>query len=125
MARLQTPRKIAVGLGAAKTGAGHFVAQRATAVVLVPLVIWFMVGLVTAVQGPHAYAVAFISHPVNAALLLLLVSVGFFHMQAGMRVVVEDYIAKHTTRGLLLILNATVAGLLWIAAVLSILKIAL
>ncbi len=125
MARLQTPRKTAAGLGSAKSGTGAFIAERASAVVLIPLVIWFLIGLVTALQGGHADAVAFIGHPVNAVLLLLLVSVAFFHMQAGLRVVIEDYISKHNTRALLLILNAFVAGALWVAAVLSILKIAL
>lgn len=125
MARMQTPRKTATGLGSAKSGTGAFIAERATAVVLVPLVIWFLVGLVTALQGGHADAAAFIANPVNAVLLLALVSVAFFHMQAGLRVVIEDYIAKHTSRAFLLILNAAVAGLLWLAAALSILKIAL
>jgi succinate dehydrogenase / fumarate reductase, membrane anchor subunit len=125
MARLQTPRKTAAGLGASKSGADHFIAQRASAVALVPLVIWFLIGLVSAVQGGYADARAFAGHPVNAVLLLLLVSAAFFHMHAGLSDVLEDYVEGHGARVLTMLLNTFVAVGLWAVAVVSILKLAL
>lgn len=124
-ARLRTPRKTAEGLGSAKSGVGHFIAERVTAIALVPLVLWFMIALVTAFHGGYADARGFISEPVNAVLLLLLVTVGFHHMALGLRVVIEDYIESHGPRLALLILNVFAAAALWVTAVVAILTIAL
>jgi succinate dehydrogenase / fumarate reductase membrane anchor subunit len=122
---METPRKTAQGLGSAKSGTAHFIAQRVTAVALVPLVAWFLIALVTAFQGGYAGARDFVADPVNAVLLVLLISAAFHHMQLGLQVVIEDYIERHGTRAALLILNVFAAVALWVAAVVSILKIAL
>lgn len=121
---IRTPRKAAAGLGSAKSGTGHFVQQRVTAIALIALVGWFMIAIVAAFQGGYGEARAFVAAPVNTVLLLLLVSAAFHHMRLGMQVVIEDYIAKHGTRAFLLILNAFFAIALWFVAVLAILMIA-
>ncbi len=124
-ARLQTPRKTASGLGSAKRGTGLFIRQRATAVALVALVIWFLIALVGALDAGYASARAFIADPVNAVLLVLLVTASFHHMQLGLRVVIEDYVEGHGPRTVLLMLNVFATAALWVVAVLSILRIAL
>jgi succinate dehydrogenase / fumarate reductase membrane anchor subunit len=123
--RLHTPRKTAAGLGAAKSGTAHFIAQRVTALALVPLVVWFLVALVTAFQRGYAGARDFVADPLNAVLLLLLVTAAFHHMQLGLQVVIEDYIERHGARAALLILNVFAAFALWVVAAVSILKIAI
>lgn len=122
---LRTPRKDAVGLGSAKSGTGHFIQQRVTAIALVGLVGWFLVALVTALHSGYASARAFVSEPVTAVLLLLLVTAAFHHMRLGMQVVIEDYVQGHGARAALLILNALFAIALWFAAAFAILSVAL
>jgi len=90
---LRTPRKIASGLGSARSGTGHFIQQRVTAIALVGLVIWFLVALVTAFHTNYSGARAFVAEPVTSVLLLLLVTAAFHHMRLGMAVVIEDYVA--------------------------------
>jgi succinate dehydrogenase / fumarate reductase membrane anchor subunit len=122
---LQTPRKTAAGLGSAKKGTGHFIQQRVTAIALVALVLWFLFALVGALDAGYAGAQSFIANPVNAVLLVLLVTAAFHHMQLGLQVVIEDYIEAHGTRAALLMLNVFFAAALWVVAVFSILTIAL
>jgi succinate dehydrogenase / fumarate reductase membrane anchor subunit len=68
--------------------------------------------------------VRWIGDPLNATLMALTLAVSFWHMHAGMRVVVEDYIHKTTTKSALLILNLFVCGLAGALAIFSILKVA-
>jgi succinate dehydrogenase / fumarate reductase membrane anchor subunit len=70
---IRTPLGKVRGLGAAKHGAGHFIAQRVTAIALLFLAPWFLVSLIAAVRGGYDGAVDFIGQPLNAVLILLAV----------------------------------------------------
>jgi succinate dehydrogenase / fumarate reductase membrane anchor subunit len=122
--QLRTPLKAASGLGSAKAGTAHFIRQRVTAIALALLAPWFVYSIVAAMRAGYGAAADWLAAPHNAILMLLLVSAAIFHMRLGMQVVIEDYIAKHGTRAALLILNTFVAGVLWVASVFSILKVA-
>jgi succinate dehydrogenase / fumarate reductase membrane anchor subunit len=121
---IRTPLGKVRGLGAAKHGAGHFIAQRVTAIALLFLVPWFLVSLIAAVRGGYDGAVDFIGQPLNAVLILLAVGTALYHMRVGMQVVIEDYIEKSGTRMLLLILNTFVAVALFAFAAFAVLTIA-
>jgi len=119
----QTPLSRAHGMGAAHSGVQHFWVQRLTAVALIPLVIWFLVSLVGHVVGDYDSARAFLSQPLAAALLLLLIGAGFYHMKLGVQVVIEDYIHTESTKIALLILNTFFAVALGLISALAVLKL--
>lgn len=121
---IRTPLGKVRGLGSAKHGAGHFIAQRVSAIALLFLVPWFLISLIGAVRGGYDGATDFIASPVNAVLILLSAGASLYHMRIGMQVVVEDYIGKNSTRAVLLILNTFVAVVLFAAAAFAVLKIA-
>lgn len=121
---IRTPLGKVRGLGAAKHGAGHFMAQRVTAIALLFLVPWFLISLISAVRGGYDGAIDFIGQPLNAVLILLVVGTALYHMRAGMQVVIEDYIEKSGTRMFLLILNTFVAVALFAFAAFAVLTIA-
>ena len=125
MAGYRTPLSRARGLGAAKHGAGHWISERVSAVALVPLTLWAAYGVIRLASGDYSVAVRWVQDPLNATLLVLTLAIAFFHMHAGMRVVVEDYIQKTLTRSALLLLNLFVCGLAGALAIFSILKVAL
>jgi succinate dehydrogenase / fumarate reductase membrane anchor subunit len=121
----RTPLGRARGLGAAHHGAGHWIAERVSSFALVPLVLWISFAALQIAGAGYDGAVAWVRHPLNAVLLVLLLAISFQHMQAGMRVVVEDYIHKTTTKAVLLLLNLFVCVLFCALAVFSVLKVAL
>lgn len=125
MTSYRTPLGRARGLGSAKHGAGHWISERLTSIALVPLVLWAVYGVLKLAAGDYAAAVRWIQSPLNAVLAVLTLAVSFWHMQAGLRVVVEDYIHKTLTKSALLILNLFVCGLAGALAIFSILKVAL
>lgn len=90
--RLRTPLKNARGLGAAKTGVGHFIAQRATSIALVFLMLYALVLVVGLLGSGYTEARAAVAHPFNAALLIALVIAMLWHGQLGMQVLIEDYV---------------------------------
>jgi succinate dehydrogenase / fumarate reductase membrane anchor subunit len=125
MASYRTPLGRGRGLGSAKHGASHWIAERVSAVAMIPLVLWAIFGVMRLAAGDYDVAVAWVGQPLNAVLMVLLVLVAFWHMHAGMRVVVEDYLHKMLTKSVLLILNLFVCVLMGGLAIFSILKVAL
>ncbi|MEO1249634.1 MAG: succinate dehydrogenase, hydrophobic membrane anchor protein, partial [Pseudomonadota bacterium] len=89
---LRDPLKTVRGLGSAKEGVHHWWAQRVTAIALVPLVVWFVVSLISVAGAGHAEVVAWIGNPFVAVLLICLIIAVFHHAQLGMQVIYEDYI---------------------------------
>ncbi len=125
MENYRTPLSRARGLGASGHGAGHWLAERISAVALVPLVLWAIAGVLHLAATDFGGATAWVGQPLNAVLLVLLVAVAFWHMHSGMRVIIEDYIHKTSTKMVLLITNLFVAVLVGSLAIFSILKVAL
>ena len=113
------------GLGSAKHGVGHFIAERVSSVALIPLVLWAVWAGIALARGGYVGARAWIASPINAVLVVLLVVGGFYHMQIGMRVIVEDYIHKPRSKAVLLIANAFVCWVGTALTVICLLKVAL
>jgi succinate dehydrogenase / fumarate reductase membrane anchor subunit len=125
MASYRTPLGRARGLGSAKHGAGHWVSERVSAIALIPLVVWAVYGILRLAAGDYGFAVHWIQDPLNATLTALTFAISFWHMHAGLRVVVEDYIHKALTKSALLLINLFICGLVGALALFSILKVAL
>ena len=121
----RTPLARARGLGAAGHGVGHWISERLSSMALIPLVLWVIYAGLQLAGAGYDGALAWVRHPLNAVLLSLLLAISFQHMHAGMRVVVEDYIERTTTKAALLVLNLFVCVLFGALAVFSVLKIAL
>ena len=125
MAVVRSPLGRARGMGSSKHGVAHFIAQRVTAIALVLLVIWGLAAGVSLAHGDYDGAVAWLRSPLNAGLACLLAFAAFWHMQLGMRTIVEDYIARPSTKTVLLILNIFISWLGGALTILAILKVAL
>jgi succinate dehydrogenase / fumarate reductase membrane anchor subunit len=121
----RTPLSRARGLGSAKHGVGHWISERVGAIALVPLTLWAVFGVLRLAAGDYDFAVAWIHDPLNAVLMVLTVAISFWHMHAGMRVIIEDYIHVAFSKVSLTLLSLFVCGLSGALAVFSILKVAL
>ena len=75
-------------------------------------------------RGGYDGALAWISDPINAVLVLIAVSAALYHMRLGMKEIIEDYIGRKSTKFVLLILNTFLTVALFVAAAYAVLKIA-
>ena len=121
----RTPLGRARGLGSAKHGVTHWISERVSSIALVPLTLWMAFGVLRLAAGDYDFAVAWVSQPLNAVLMVLTLAIGFWHMHAGLRVVIEDYIHETLSKTALLLINLFVCGLAGALAVFAILKVAL
>jgi len=122
---LRSPLRRVLGTGSAKQGVHHWWVQRLTSVALVPLTVWFVVSLLALPSLDHATVAGWERQGSTSLLLILLVLVGTWHSQLGVRVVVEDYVPSPAARTVTLTLIAFAHALLAAAGILAVLKVAL
>lgn len=101
---IQTPLGRVRGHGSAKSGTQHFWYQRLTAMALVPLTLWFVWSVVRYTGAPYDQVIAFLSDPLSAVAMAMFILVGLLHMLLGVKVVIEDYIHRESTKIALLVL---------------------
>ena len=79
-------------LGSAHSGTTGVWHMRLTSLALVPLTIAFVL-LVLVLKGrSYAEVHATLARPFPALLMLLFIVTGIYHMQLGMRTIIEDYV---------------------------------
>jgi succinate dehydrogenase / fumarate reductase membrane anchor subunit len=120
---LRTPLARVGGLGAAKSGTGHFWWQRVTAVANVPLTIAFVFILVSLFGRNQAAAQQILGTPLVAIVMLLFIASITYHMRLGMQIVIEDYVHGDVLRPFLIMTNTFFATAIGLAAAYAILKL--
>ncbi|RXR28219.1 succinate dehydrogenase, hydrophobic membrane anchor protein [Sphingobium fluviale] len=80
------------GLGSAKSGAHHWIVQRFTAVGNLLLVLWLIFSILQMPGLDYESVVGWLSQPLVAVpMALMLVSI-FWHLKLGLQVLIEDYV---------------------------------
>lgn len=82
----------AKGLGTAHEGVRHWWGQRLSALLLIPLSLWFVMSLGRHLNSDYQTLVVWIAQPWIGTALALLISSLFYHTYLGLVVIVEDYI---------------------------------
>lgn len=114
---MRTSRAKVRGLGSAKSGTGHFISQRISAIGLVFLTPFFMVPFVIALGQPWGEVVSIYKSPMNAIVAALFLLAVFHHLKLGLQTVIEDYVHAPAWRtGSLLAVNLIGTGLGFAAA---------
>jgi succinate dehydrogenase / fumarate reductase membrane anchor subunit len=121
--QFRTPLARVRALGSAKAGTGHFWHQRLTAIANVPLVIAFVLILVSLLGRSHAAVVQILGSPLVAIVMLLLIGSITYHMKLGMQVIIEDYVHDEKWKFAAVIANIFFAVAVGLAAVYAILKL--
>ncbi|WP_370336039.1 succinate dehydrogenase, hydrophobic membrane anchor protein [Parvularcula marina] len=103
----------------------HFNHQRFTALIQIPLVIWFIISVVRLIGASWTEFTAWAGEPLTALLLVIFILSIFYHMRLGMDEVIEDYIHKPAARSRLLMLNKVFAVILGFTALFSVIVITL
>lgn len=113
------------GLGSAKEGVHHWWMQRLTAIALVPLVLWFVASLAGLAGAGHTETVEWLGSPLVAIAMILMVVATLYHAALGVQVVIEDYVHHEGLKFFWLIAAKFIFLVFGIAAVFSLLKLAL
>ncbi len=122
---MRTPLARVKGLGASGHGVEHWWLHRMTAVSNIPLIVAFVIILASLAWRSHAEAVAFVSHPVVAILLVLCVVSVTNHMRLGMQIIIEDYVHDKGYKIAAVIANNFYAVIIAVACLYAILKVSL
>ena len=69
-----------------------WIMQRASALIVAPLIVWFLLSLITLSTGDYNSVINFFSKPLFLILTIILLITGFFHAKIGLSEIVEDYI---------------------------------
>ena len=122
---METPLARVRGLGSAREGAHHWWIERLTSVSTLLLFIWLLVSILRLPALDYRTVNEWLSGPLAAVPMLLLILSTFWHLKLGMQVVIEDYVHEEGWKFLsILLLNfATVIAAAF--AFFAVLKIAL
>ncbi len=80
------------GLGSAKSGVHHWWLQRVTAAGNIVLLAWFIASLILLPSLDRSSVLAWVSSPLVAVPMLLLILTTFWHARLGVQVLIEDYV---------------------------------
>ena len=120
---MRTPLGRVRGYGSAKSGTGHFIAQRLTALANIPLTIAAVLIVISLIGHNHAAVVQILgSSPVAIVMLLFILSAAY-HMKIGMQVIIEDYVHGERAKYALLILNTFFTIAVGFSSIYAILKL--
>lgn len=106
-------------------GAGEWTAERLSSLILIPLVLWGLWSAAVLSGASYDGVTAWFASPVNALLLAATLLISIWHMNMGLKVVIDDYIHRPGPRGTLLGLIAVICVLLAVASVFFIVRLAL
>ena len=69
-----------------------WIMQRASALIIAPLIVWFLLSLISLSTEDYNSVINFFSKPLFVSLTIILLIAGFFHAKIGLSEIFEDYI---------------------------------
>ena len=69
-----------------------WIMQRASALIIAPLIVWFLLSLISLSTSDYNSVINFFSKPLFVSLTIILLIGGFFHAKIGLSEIFEDYI---------------------------------
>ena len=104
-------------------GINHWKLQRLSAVVIIPLVFWFLISLLFSMSSSYLETIEWFMSPINSCLMIILFVGIFYHSAMGLQVVIEDYISNIKLRTIFLNISRSALLALAIISISSVLKI--
>jgi succinate dehydrogenase / fumarate reductase, membrane anchor subunit len=106
-------------------GAGEWMQERISSLILVPLTLWGLWSGWALSGAGYDGALEWFRSPVNAVLLAITVVASLWHMNMGLKVIVDDYIHKPASRNAIVGLIGLLCLILAVASAFFIVRLAL
>ncbi|MHC0449299.1 MAG: succinate dehydrogenase, hydrophobic membrane anchor protein [Candidatus Lariskella arthropodorum] len=101
-------------------GTGHYIAQRVTAIGLVPCALWLVFFIVKLSSAGNIREVGnLILSPWNGTFLLLFLTLGLYHAKLGISIIIDDYVHLPCLKKFLRICLTFVCLISFIAAIVT------
>ena len=97
--------------------------QRITAVILVPLLLWFLYIFVGLVQKDYQSIIVFFRNDINFILSIIFLIIVFLHMKIGMGEIFEDYIQDERYKSVANLIISALATILPLITIVSLILI--
>jgi len=69
-----------------------WILQRVSALLVAPLIVWFLISLISLSTKDYNSTINFFSQPLFSFLTIILLISGFFHAKVGLSEIIEDYV---------------------------------
>ncbi len=102
-----------------------WIALRITALLNIPLVLWLVYNIVRLKGADYATFTHWLAQPLNAALMIAFIISIFYHAALGCHEIIEDYVHEEKVKATGLRIKLLVLLLMGMAAVISVLKVAI
>ena len=104
-------------------GIPHWKFQRISAIINMPLIIWFVFSLITFSDYSYISLTEWVKNPINSILIISMFASILYHSSLGIQVVIEDYISEVKSRAFLLNLSKLIIFFLFIVSFGSVINI--
>jgi succinate dehydrogenase / fumarate reductase, membrane anchor subunit len=118
----QTRLKHVKFLGSARRGTDHWVSERLTSLLAIPLTLLLIVFVITHLGSPRPEIVASLKNPIYAIGLPLALLITVWHMYLGMRVIIEDYVHGEAAKFAALLFNYAYCGVIGAIGLFALIK---
>ena len=119
--------KLSKGRGSSGNKGGesttHWISQRVTSILLIPLSILFVFNFVRVIDKPFAEVILTFQHPFNNLVAVLFLLISLWHYRQGIEVVAEDYVHDFRIRNFTLRIVGIICWILAIVVIYSFINI--
>ena len=105
------------------SGISHWKFQRISAMINIPLIIWFIISIISLRDYSFNENINWLKQPINCILITLMLTSVFYHSSLGLQVVIEDYIHDIKIRKFLILSSKIGLFLLFAISIGSIVNI--
>ena len=109
--------------GNSHNGIPHWKFQRISAIINMPLIMWFVYSIATFSDYSYISVTEWVKNPINCILITSMFASVFYHSSLGIQVVIEDYISEIKSRAFLLNFSKLIIFFLFIVSFGSLINI--